>query len=52
MVLAEERDDGAILLRPDTSYEAISERAPGRPATSAEFEEALGPHLHPTDGEG
>ena len=52
MILAEEHEDGAILLRPDTSYEAMSERAPGRTATSEEFEEVLGPHLRAPDDEG
>ena len=51
-VLAEEHEDGAILLRPDTSYEAIDERAPGRAMSAEEFEEILGPHLLAPDGEG
>jgi hypothetical protein len=51
-VLEEEHDDGAILLRPDTSFEAISERAPGRPMTTREFEQLIAPHVLPPDGEG
>jgi hypothetical protein len=51
-VLEEERDDGAILLRPDTSFEAISERAPGRPMTREEFDELIAPRVLPPDGEG
>jgi hypothetical protein len=51
-VIEEERNDGAILLRPDTSYEAIMERAPGRPMTRDEFEQLIAPHVLPPDGEG
>jgi hypothetical protein len=51
-VLEEERDDGAIVLRPDTSFEAISERAPGRAMTQQEFDELIVPHVLPPDGEG
>lgn len=51
-VLEEERDDGSLVLSPDTSYEAILERAPGRPLTEREFEELIAPHLLPPDGEG
>jgi hypothetical protein len=54
-VLEEERNDGAILLRPDTSYAAISERAPGRDLTADEWQAFLaehGPHMLPPDGEG
>ena len=49
-VLEEERDDGSLVLSPDTSYEAILERAPGRPLTEEEFEELFGDL--PRDGEG
>lgn len=51
-VLEEERDDGTILLRPDTSLEAISERAPGRAMTPAEFGRLIAAHVLPPDGEG
>ena len=51
-VLEEERDDGRLLLRPDTSYEAIVDRAPRRPLTPTEFEEMIAPHVLPPDGEG
>jgi nicotinamide riboside kinase len=51
-VLEEERDDGAILLRPDTPFEAISERAPGRPMTREEFDQLIAPHVLPPDREG
>lgn len=50
-VIEEERNDGAIVLRPDTSYEAIMERAPGRAMTSDEFERLIAPHVLPPDGE-
>ena len=51
-VLEEERDDGSLILRPDTSYEAIVERAPGRPLTPSEFDALIAPHLLAPDGEG
>jgi hypothetical protein len=51
-VLEEEHDDGGLLLKPDTSYEAIVERAPGRPLTADEFDELIAPHVLPPDGEG
>ena len=52
-VIEEERNDGAILLRPDTSFEAIEERAGGgRAMTSEEFERLIAPHVLPPDGEG
>jgi hypothetical protein len=50
-VLAKERDDGAILLKPDTSSEAIAERAPGWPLSRDEFDELIAPHVLPPDGE-
>ncbi len=50
-VLEEEHDDGAILLRPDTSFEAISERAPGRALTREEFDQLIAAHVLPPDGE-
>jgi hypothetical protein len=50
-VIEEERNDGAIVLRPDTSYEAIMERAAGRAMTSDEFERLIAPHVLPPDGE-
>lgn len=49
-VVEEQEEDGSLLLRPDTSIEAIRRRVGGRPATREEFERELG-HL-PTDGEG
>lgn len=51
-VVEEERDDGALVLRPDTSFDAISERAPGRATTQQEFDELIVPHVLPPDGEG
>ncbi len=51
-VLEEEHNDGALLLKPDTSYEAITERAPGRPLTREEFDQLIAPHVLPPDGEG
>lgn len=51
-VLGEEREDDSLLLRPDTSYEAIVDRAPGRPLTPSEFDEMIAPHVLPPDGEG
>ncbi len=49
-VVEERNDDGSLLLRPDTSIEAIQRRLGGRPMSDAEFEEAFGDL--PTDGEG
>ena len=49
-LLEDELSDGSLLLRPDTSYEALGSRAPGRDLTSEEFEELFGDL--PTDGEG
>ncbi len=51
-VLEEERDDGSLILRPDTSYEAIVQRAPGRPLTASEFDALIAPHVLAPDGEG
>ncbi len=54
-VLEEEHDDGAILLRPDTSWEAIRERAGGRDLTPQEWEDFLAEHssaMLPPDDEG
>ena len=51
-VIEEEDEDGAILLRPDTSFEAISDRAPGRAMTREEFDQLIAPHVLPPDGEG
>ena len=36
------REDGTVILRPDTSYAAILRRSSGRPATRREFEQAFG----------
>lgn len=36
------REDGTVLLRPDTSQPAILDRAKARPATREEFERAFG----------
>lgn len=40
--LREQREDGTILLGPDTSAQAILRRAGSRPATPEEFEQAFG----------
>lgn len=49
-VLEERNPDGSLLLRPDTSVDAIQRRVGGRPMTDDEFEDAFGDL--PTDGEG
>jgi len=47
----EERPDGTLVLRPDTSVDAIFRRNGAEPATMAEFEAEYGPVGEP-DGEG
>jgi hypothetical protein len=49
-VVEERGEDGSLLLRPDTSIQAIQKRIGGRPMTPEEFEEHFG--RLPTDGEG
>lgn len=49
-VIVEERDDGSLVVAPDTSVEAIRKRAGTRPMTAEEFEEHFGDL--PSDGEG
>jgi hypothetical protein len=50
-IVVEERDDGSLVLQPDTSMEAIRRRHNATPATLEEFEAEYGP-LQPPDGEG
>ena len=50
-VVLEERDDGSLLLGPDTSVEAMRRRHDLTPATLEEFVAEYGPIL-PSDGEG
>jgi hypothetical protein len=49
-VLDERNPDGSLLLRPDTSVEAMERRAGLRPMNEEEFEEVFGDL--PRDGEG
>ena len=49
-VIDEVLDDGRVVIRPDTSAEAINRRLGVEPITAAEFEQHFG-HL-PTDDEG
>ena len=49
-VLEERREDGSLVLRPDTSIDAIRRRLDVEPVSDEEFERLFG-HL-PTDGEG
>jgi len=49
-VIVEEREDGSLVVAPDTSVEAIRRRAGTRRMTSHEFEEHFGDL--PSDGEG
>lgn len=49
-VVDERHEDGRLLLRPDTSAEAIQRRLGVTPITPEEFEQHFG-HL-PADGEG
>jgi hypothetical protein len=48
-VVAEEHDDGSLLLRPETSSDAFLERVGARPATQAEFDALAGEMLPPDD---
>ncbi|MBV8948288.1 MAG: hypothetical protein JOZ95_22880 [Solirubrobacterales bacterium] len=50
-VVVEERDDGSLVVAPDTSMEAIRRRHNATPATLEEFEAEYGP-VQPPDGEG
>jgi hypothetical protein len=50
-IVVEEREDGSLLLQPDTSMEAIRRRHNATSATLEEFEAEYGP-LQPPDGEG
>lgn len=50
-VIAEEREDGSLILALDTSMAAIRRRHGLTPATLAEFEAEFGP-VQPPDGEG
>ena len=50
-VVVDERDDGSIVLAPDTSMEAIRRRHNAVPATLEKFEAEYGP-VQPPDGEG
>jgi hypothetical protein len=50
-VIVEKRDDGSIVLKPDTSMEAIHRRHNTTPATLEEFEAEYG-SVQPPDGEG
>jgi hypothetical protein len=54
-LIEEERPDGALVLVPDTSIEAIRARGGSRPLTKREWQDFLaeyGPHMLPPDGEG
>jgi hypothetical protein len=50
-VVLEKRDDGSLLVAPDTSADAILRRHDMTPATLEEFEAEYGP-IQPPDGEG
>lgn len=51
-VVMNEEPDGTLILRPDTSAEAIRKRLGGVPVTIEEFEAEYGVSLLPPDGEG
>lgn len=54
-VVTEERPDGALVLVPDTSMEAIRKRGGSRPLTEQEWQDFLAeyrPHMLPPDDEG
>lgn len=50
-IVVEKREDGSLVLQPDTSMEAIRRRHNATPATLEEFEAEYGP-VQPPDGEG
>lgn len=50
-IIVERREDGSLVLQPDTSMEAIRRRHNATSATLEEFEAEYGP-LQPPDGEG
>jgi hypothetical protein len=50
-VVVETREDGSVVVRPDTSIEAIRWRHDATPATLEEFVAEYGP-IQPPDGEG
>jgi hypothetical protein len=50
-LIVEEREDGSLVLVPDTSMATIRRRPGLEPATLAEFEAEYGP-VQPPDGEG
>jgi len=50
-IVVEKRDDGSLVLQPDTSMAAIRRRHDATPATLEEFEAEYGP-VQPPDGEG
>lgn len=50
-VVVEERNDGSLVVPPDTSADAIRRRHNMTPATLEEFEAEYGPS-QPPDGEG
>jgi hypothetical protein len=54
-VIREHRADGELVIAPDTSWQAISDRAGGRELTPEEWQAFLdeyGPEMLPPDGEG
>jgi hypothetical protein len=54
-VIEEQRDDGRIVLRPETAVERMHREHGSRPATDAEFEAFMaehGPYMLPPDDEG
>ena len=50
-VIVDEREDGLLILAPDTSMAAVRRRHGLEPATLTEFEAKYGP-VQPPDGEG
>jgi hypothetical protein len=50
-VIVEQREDGILILAPDTPMDAIRRRHGLTPATLEEFEAEYGP-IQPPDGEG
>jgi len=50
-LVVDQRDDGSLVIEPDTSMQAVRRRHGATPATLEEFEAEYGP-IQPPDGEG
>ena len=51
-VVAEQREDGTLVLQPEPPIAAAHRRTGTQPMSAEEFEEHIGQHVLPPDGEG